>query len=78
MPHTKCILLTYPMSPLYRDIPTQKSPQGKSDAFVVAVVNEGVAAGGVHTDPRHVPVLGEMSDHVVSINRHVHLSGSPP
>lgn len=48
-------------------------PEGSLDAFVVPVVDEGVSAGGVHADARHVPVGREMGDHFFPVDCHVHL-----
>lgn len=52
------------------------SPKGTLHAFVASVVDEGVAARGVHADARHVAVSREMSDHFLPVDGHVHLS--PP
>ena len=50
------------------------SLKGTLHAFVGSVVDEGVAASGVHADARHVAVSREMSDHFLPVDGHVHLN----
>lgn len=51
----------------------ETQPESALYAFIASVVDEGVAAGGVHADASDVTIVGEVSDHFFLVNGHIHL-----